>query len=134
MRYLLATIALILSTSAFASIPSLGSTGSGSEVRTAAGSTCKSGTQRTTFDAGVVSRNFNSMQQDNLNPFGFVSQMPQETGMVYARVTIPLGAKKDRLDCTRMYNLELERMQDENALLRQQLESLRNSAVVVSVE
>ncbi len=134
MKYIVAVFALILSTSAFASLPSLGSTGSGSEVRTAAGSTCKSGTQRTTIDAGVVSRDFNSMQQDSLNPFGFVNQMPQETGMVYARVTIPLGAKKNRLDCNRMYNLELERMQDENTLLRQQLEALRNSAVVVSVE
>lgn len=36
----------------------------------------------------------------------------------YARVTVPLGHKPDRLDCTRLYELEIERMRREIELLK----------------
>ena len=119
---------------ASASLPALGQTGSASEVRTASGASCTTGTQRTIVDAGVVSRSFDGIQQ-NINPvFGGFGGIPQESGLAYVRVTVPLGAKKGRLDCTRMYNLELDRMKNENALLKAQIEQLRNAAVVVNVD
>ena len=36
----------------------------------------------------------------------------------YARVTIPLGHKPNRVDCTRLYELELQRLQREIELLK----------------
>lgn len=38
--------------------------------------------------------------------------------MAYVRVTIPLGKRAERIDCTRMYELEIARMRREIELLR----------------
>ena len=40
----------------------------------------------------------------------------QATG--YVRVTVPLGHKPERLDCSRLYELEIARMQREIELLK----------------
>lgn len=42
-------------------------------------------------------------------------------GLLYARVTIPLGKRPQRLDCSRLYELEIAR-------LRQQVEMLTMAA------
>lgn len=135
MKYLILLLS-VLSFNIFADIPSLGSTGSGSEVRTAAGASCKEGTQRTIVDAGVMSRSYtddNDVTQIQ-NPYYNSFNQPQSKGTVYLRITIPLGAKKNRIDCRRMYNLELTRMQSENEILRKQIEELKNSAVILTVQ
>jgi hypothetical protein len=43
-------------------------------------------------------------------------------GMAYARVVIPLGEQPERIDCARLYELELRRLQAEIELLRLGLE------------
>lgn len=135
MKYLILLLALV-AYNASAQLPSLGSTGTGSEVTTASGASCRTGTQRTTVDVGITSRSYDNMGAQPINPHTSMYNIntPQDTGMVYARIVIPIGAKKSQLDCSRMYDLELNRMKSENELLRQQLANLRNSAVVVTVE
>ena len=36
----------------------------------------------------------------------------------YARVTLPLGKKPKRIDCSRIYELEISRLREEIALLK----------------
>ena len=38
--------------------------------------------------------------------------------LAYARVTVPLGKQPNRIDCSRIYELEIERLREEIALLR----------------
>ncbi len=40
----------------------------------------------------------------------------------YARITVPLGRKPKRLDCSRIYELEIQRLRDELALLKMNAE------------
>jgi hypothetical protein len=136
MKYLLILLSAIAFTASANNLPSLGSTGTGSEVTTASGASCRTGTQRTTVDMGITSKRYDDNSMGNINPQAglYNFNTPQDTGMVYARIVIPIGAKKSQLDCSRMYNLELNRMKSENELLRQQLANLRNSAVIVTVE
>ena len=42
--------------------------------------------------------------------------------LAYARVTVPLGAKPKRLDCSRVYELEIQRLKQEIELLRMNAE------------
>jgi hypothetical protein len=44
---------------------------------------------------------------------------------VYARITIPIGAPKQRLNCNILYELELEKKRLEVFKLRQEIEKLR---------
>jgi hypothetical protein len=39
-------------------------------------------------------------------------------GTAYARVTVPLGRRPKRLDCTRLYDLEISRLKREIELLK----------------
>jgi hypothetical protein len=45
---------------------------------------------------------------------------------VYGRITIPIGAPKERINCNRLYVLELERRELELQKLRQEIANLRN--------
>jgi hypothetical protein len=42
--------------------------------------------------------------------------------MVYARVSIPLGKRPKRIDCSKVYELEIERLRQELELLRMNAE------------
>jgi hypothetical protein len=44
---------------------------------------------------------------------------------VYARITIPIGAPKERLNCNALYKLELERRRLEVMKLKQEIQNLR---------
>ena len=44
---------------------------------------------------------------------------------VYARITIPIGAPKERLNCNTLYKLELERRRLEVMKLQQEITNLR---------
>src|SRR6056300_330363 len=44
---------------------------------------------------------------------------------VYARITIPIGAPKERINCNTLYLLELEKKRLEVIKLKQELETLR---------
>lgn len=48
---------------------------------------------------------------------------------VYSRITIPLGARtKSRIDCNRLYELELQKKQLEVLKLQQEINQLKNLA------
>lgn len=45
---------------------------------------------------------------------------------VYARITIPIGAPKERLDCAQLYKIELEKQRLELFKLKQEIEQLKS--------
>lgn len=64
---------------------------------------------------GMLSQDYNYGFDDN-----------KDVG-VYARITIPIGkVAKERIDCNRLYELELRRRQLEVQKLEQELQALRN--------
>ena len=44
---------------------------------------------------------------------------------VYGKITIPIGAPKERLNCNRLYRLEIEKKELELQKLRQEIVNLR---------
>jgi len=44
---------------------------------------------------------------------------------VYARITIPIGAPKQRLDCAKLYLIELEKQRLELFKLKQEIAQLK---------
>jgi len=45
---------------------------------------------------------------------------------VYARITVPIGAPKERLDCAKLYKVELERQRLELYKLKQEIQQLKS--------
>lgn len=64
---------------------------------------------------------------DNYNsPFGSSNGMPSEKDVgVYARITIPLDAPKERINCNSLYELELRKKRIEVLKLQEELEALK---------
>ncbi|MCA0977710.1 hypothetical protein LCM19_04965 [Qipengyuania flava] len=55
---------------------------------------------------------------DETDILRFYNSERDQRGIVYVRVTIPLGDRPDRIDCTRLYEMELARLREEIELLR----------------
>ncbi|MBX7534102.1 hypothetical protein K3175_00355 [Qipengyuania sp. GH1] len=55
---------------------------------------------------------------DETDTLRFYNSERDQRGIVYVRVTIPLGDRPDRIDCTRLYEMELARLREEIELLR----------------
>lgn len=51
------------------------------------------------------------------NRVGYSDTRDRE-GMAYARITLPLGKRPERIDCTRVYDLEIEKLKREVEMLR----------------
>jgi hypothetical protein len=51
--------------------------------------------------------------------------MQQRDVGVYGRITIPIGAPRNRLDCNELYQLELKKKRMEVQKLERELQSLR---------
>lgn len=100
--------------------------GSGGEdsIETAEGTRCRQSINSSGpyLDLGLTGRAASELPQDR---GGFATVLyPQDRdreGVAYARVTIPLGRRPARIDCTRLYELEIAR-------LRQQVELLSMAA------
>lgn len=73
------------------------------EVRASDGTTCRSAVSGSGayVDVGVIG-----------NPMGDSQQS------AYGRIVIPLGARRARLDCTKLYALEVERLRTELRLMK----------------
>lgn len=105
----------------------------GDEIRARDGTTCRQGTHNgPTLDFGVTTGNSNtqnptgSNDPNSIQP-SLVTLSGQDLG-AYARVVIPLGSQPERVDCTRLYSLEIERLEME-------LERLKKSgSAAVTVE
>jgi hypothetical protein len=68
--------------------------------------------------------NFNNTMIVNPN-MNYSNELIKDVG-VYARITIPIGAPKERLNCNILYQLELEKKRLEVVRLKQEIERLRN--------
>ena len=86
------------------------------EVRTSSGLSCRQASGGpTTIEFGVLARD-DEVDRDAFDP-AFGEAVTQTGGAVYARVVHALGAPK-RLDCSRIYELEVERLKAEIEMLR----------------
>lgn len=135
MRAFVRSLALVASFAA-ASVPAFANTsgvylppapqGSGGEdsVETAEGTRCRQSINSSGayLDVGVTGRA--AWELPNSPAEGAFLAYPQDRdreGLAYARVTIPLGKRPQRIDCSRLYELEIAR-------LRQQVELLSMAA------
>lgn len=86
-------------------------------IETASGTRCRQSmnSNGAYLDVGITGRS--STGRDR-NTSLFPSPQAGEEAVGYARVTMPLGRKPDRLDCTRLYELEIARMKREIELLK----------------
>lgn len=74
---------------------------------------------------GIVNQNGPYMSNTGVYPEGWDENgMVKDVG-VYAKINIPLNAPKKRLDCTRLYELELEARKMEVMKLKQEIANLR---------
>lgn len=61
-----------------------------------------------------------------VNPnMNYSNEFVRDVG-VYAKITIPIGAPKERLNCNILYQLELEKKRLEVVKLKQEIDRLRN--------
>jgi hypothetical protein len=58
----------------------------------------------------------------DLNTYYSPGQNPGQSAVGYARVVIPIGKTPQRLDCTRLYEMEIQRLKAEIQLLQIGLE------------
>lgn len=85
----------------------------------------------TNIEFGVVgiindSDPFNNFNNTMIvNPNMRNNELIKDVG-VYARITIPIGAPKERLNCNILYQLELEKKRLEVVKLKQEIDRLRN--------
>lgn len=74
---------------------------------------------------GVINQNGPFYNNQGLYPEGYnPNDVVKDVG-VYAKITIPLNAPKQRLDCNKLYQLELERTRMEIQRLKQEVANLR---------
>ena len=66
---------------------------------------------------GLINKSSNTITTD-------INNQPKEVG-VYARLTIPIGAPRERLDCNELYQLELRKKRIEVQKLERELQNLR---------
>ena len=94
-------------------------TGGEDSIETASSTRCRQSmnSNGAYLDMGVAGSAASPLPETD-NPLRYYSPERDQRGLVYVRVTIPLGQKPARLDCTRLYEMELARLREEIALLR----------------
>ena len=96
--------------------------GSGGEdsIETAGGTRCRQSINSSGgyVDVGVSGSAATPETVDPFLQYRPFSNERDARALVYARVTIPLGQRPERIDCTRLYEMELQRLREEIALLR----------------
>ncbi|MBB6124729.1 hypothetical protein [Sphingobium subterraneum] len=94
--------------------------GSGGEdaIETSSGTRCRQSMNNngSYLDVGMTGSAASSPAANSAR-FGYNDSRDREATL-YARVTIPLGKRPDRIDCSRVYELELEKLRREVELLR----------------
>lgn len=87
-------------------------------IETQGGTRCR---QSINSNAGYVDVGVAGSRASGLPDYGnvFVSVTERDRqALGYARITVPLGKKLKRLDCSKLYELEIMRLKEEIALLR----------------
>lgn len=87
-------------------------------IETASGTRCRQSinSNRGYVDVGVTGTAGSGLPQTE-NVFVSVNDRDNEA-TAYARVTIPIGKQPKRLDCARIYEMEIQRLREEVELLR----------------
>jgi len=103
-------------------LPSMGQSYGSDRVRAGDMECAASISGATNLELGVT-----GIVNNAVSPFESEDPMnPQTKDLgLYARIIIPLDAPKRRLDCTSLYNLELQRKRLELEKLQQELNNLR---------
>lgn len=72
---------------------------------------------------GIIDKNGDPFQayQDN-----YIMRQQETNVGVYAKITIPIGAPKERINCNVLYKLELEKRRLEVQRLKAEIEQLRS--------
>lgn len=94
-------------------------TGGEDSIETAGGTRCRQSmnSNGAYLDMGASGSAASPLPEDN-GPYRLYSSERDQRGLVYVRLTIPLGQRPERLDCTRLYEMELTRLREEIALLK----------------
>jgi len=83
----------------------------------------------TNVEFGVVGFIDNQYQNPYDNPYDatFSNSTVRDSDIgVYAKITIPIGAPKERINCNTLYQLELEKKRMEVMKLKQEIVNLRS--------
>ena len=72
---------------------------------------------------GVIANNNTNTNQTIIN--NTITPDSKNVG-VYGRITIPIGAPKNRIDCNRLYEMELAKREMEIQRLQAELNNLKN--------
>lgn len=72
---------------------------------------------------GIIDKNSDPFQT---YPDNFVMGQQETNVGVYAKITIPIGAPKERINCNVLYKLELEKRRLEVQRLKAEIEQLRS--------
>ena len=77
---------------------------------------------------GIINEGYNDPFNNSFNsdPLSTPSLGQEKDESVYARITIPIGAPKERINCNALYKLELEIKRMEVQKLKAELNNLRN--------
>jgi len=97
-------------------------TGPGGEdsIETSTGTRCRQSVNSSGsyVDFGVTGTTSSRLPQDrNQSSFLYSDQAPNEA-TAYARVTIPIGKRPQRIDCSQVFELEVTRLKREIELLK----------------
>lgn len=94
--------------------------GSGGEdsIETGSGTRCRQSinSNGAYLDLGAVGSAASEIPEQQRQFFGATT--PEREAMAYARVTVPLGRRPKRIDCSSVYELELAKLRQELELLR----------------
>lgn len=124
---LAASLELLLATAASAQTgiylpPAPIGPGGEDSIETASGTRCRQSINSNSgyVDVGVAGSAGSGIPQAH-GVFVSISERDREA-LAYARVTVPLGKKPKRIDCSRIYELEIVRLREEIALLKMNAE------------
>lgn len=87
-------------------------------IETAGGTRCRQSinSNGAYLDMGAAA-NANKPIADGASLNSYLNE-PDQSALAYVRITIPLGKRPERLDCSRLYEMEITRLREELELLR----------------
>ena len=118
---LIATSAPALATDGVFLPPAPQGSGGEDSIETAEGTRCRQSINSSGpyLDLGVTGRSGSELPQPPAGSTFFTYPQDRDReALAYARITIPLGKRPERIDCTRLYELEIARLQQQVELLR----------------
>lgn len=125
---LAASLELFLSSAAAAQSgiylpPAPNGPGGEDSIETSSGTRCRQSINSNGgyIDIGLAGSAGSGLPQQQTGVFISITERDKEA-LAYARVTIPLGRKPQRIDCSQVYELEIKKLQQELELLRMNAE------------